>query len=158
MNELVNGHTNVTLPGRVRLAELADLLRAVTVFRDTSLERVRLEAENTREVEARHQQNRGFNDALQMFEESAEQVLKTVAATGTSQLAENIAGVTNAVEHASQSASAVLAASSQLNEESTHLTAEVKKFIHMLRSGPLDRRKERDASFAGPDRRQRSSS
>jgi methyl-accepting chemotaxis protein len=357
MNVLVDGGTQVTLPHTVRVAEVADLLRAVTAFRDTSLERARLEEENRHEVEARKKQNQGFSDALEMFHNSAEQVLKVVeitagqlrntaeglaataadvsrqassasasshetssnvqtvaaaaeelsgsiqeidrqvesaasvieragaitersaaeietlaeagqkigdvvsliqaiasqtnllalnatieaaragdagrgfavvasevknlasqtakatddiahqisaiqastrsavdsirevaramtdiqaatssittavqqqsaatteisrgaqqAATGTTQLAENISGVTNAVEHASHSAAAVLKASTQLSEESAHLTAEVKSFIHMLRTGPLDRRHNTDRAYAGPERRQR---
>nr|WP_168201599.1 methyl-accepting chemotaxis protein [Phreatobacter aquaticus] len=78
-----------------------------------------------------------------------------VAAVGTGTLSESVARVTTIVEQTTETAETVRTRSGHLQDQSQKLSEEVRDFLHALRSGPLDRRKERSADFAGPDRRKR---
>ncbi|MFL9827065.1 cache domain-containing protein [Rhodoplanes sp. SY1] len=77
------------------------------------------------------------------------------AAAGNTTLSGNIGRVSTAVGDASRAAGAVFGAADSLAAEASRLSGEVTAFFHSLRTGVLDRRKGRDPSYAGPDRRQR---
>ena len=76
-----------------------------------------------------------------------------VAATGTGTLTRSVDSVIGVISRTSQTAASVSVRSRELSEQARRLSDEVKHFIVALRSGPLDRRKARAASYAGEDRR-----
>jgi methyl-accepting chemotaxis protein len=78
----------------------------------------------------------------------------TLAAQGTKTLATNISTVNGAIGETTRSAGAVLEASLSLSDEATRLTEDVQNFFASLRTGPMNRRAEDQASFGGPERRQ----
>jgi methyl-accepting chemotaxis protein len=78
-----------------------------------------------------------------------------VAAVGTGTLTESVARVTSIVDQTTATAETVRTRSGHLQDQSQKLSNEVRDFLHALRSGPLDRRKERADEFSGPDRRKR---
>jgi methyl-accepting chemotaxis protein len=77
------------------------------------------------------------------------------AAEGNAALAGNIANVSDAIAQASRSAGTVFTAADGVAEQAARLSDEVTAFFHSLRTGVLDRRKTRDPSYAGPERRAR---
>ena len=79
-----------------------------------------------------------------------------MASQGTQTLSSNIATVTDAINQANLSADEVLASSGSVVTQAGRLASEVEAFFVRLRSGPLDRRKEDDPSYRGPERRTKS--
>ena len=77
------------------------------------------------------------------------------AASGTVRLASSVSVVDRAIGQTHDSAEAVSSASAKLTSESGRLEEEMQKFLLALRTGPLDRRKRRDPSYSGPERRKR---
>lgn len=77
------------------------------------------------------------------------------AYTGTEQVAANIADVSTNAEETGQAASFVMSSADKMNLDATTLQREVSDFILSLRQGPLDRRENNDASYVGPERRQK---
>jgi methyl-accepting chemotaxis protein len=76
-----------------------------------------------------------------------------VAAVGTGTLTDSVARVTTIVEETTRTAEIVRQRSHHLQGQSQKLSAEVRDFLHALRSGPLDRRQGTDKGYAGPERR-----
>jgi methyl-accepting chemotaxis protein len=76
-----------------------------------------------------------------------------MAAQGTQMLAGNIASVSGAIGETGRSAEAVLIASGNVSDQATLMAQEVNKFFLALRTGPLDRRKNHDPNYKGPERR-----
>jgi methyl-accepting chemotaxis protein len=76
-----------------------------------------------------------------------------MAATGTQTLAANISTVNEAIGETTRSADQVLVASGEVSGAADKLAEEVKRFFVALRSGPMDRRKNVDPGYKGPDRR-----
>jgi methyl-accepting chemotaxis protein len=76
-----------------------------------------------------------------------------MAAQGTQTLSSNIATVTDAINQANLSADQVLTASGSVASQAGRLAREVEAFFVRLRSGPLDRRKEDDPNYKGPEQR-----
>ena len=60
---------------------------------------------------------------------------------------------TVAIGETNRSADQVLGASGQVSSAAERLAAEVQEFFIKLRNGPMDRRKESDPSYRGPERR-----
>jgi methyl-accepting chemotaxis protein len=77
-----------------------------------------------------------------------------LAATGTQTLASSISTVNEAIGETNRSADHVLAASGKVSGAAEQLAAEVQAFFVKLRRGPLDRRKEDDPDYRGPNRRE----
>ena len=77
-----------------------------------------------------------------------------MAASGSHTLASNIATVSEAIRKTNRSADQVSDSSGQVSEAAERLAEEVRSFFVKLRTGPLDRRKEDDAAYRGPERRQ----
>ena len=77
------------------------------------------------------------------------------ASGGSRNVTANIQAVSeNALESRSLAGS-VLASAADVSTQGRRLGEEVKSFLISLRRGPLDRRQEEDASYAGPERRER---
>ncbi|MFN3688844.1 methyl-accepting chemotaxis protein [Salinarimonas sp.] len=75
------------------------------------------------------------------------------ASAGTREVTANIHGVSDSVHEARATASAVLGAAGEVQSQGGRLGEEVRAFLVALRRGPLDRRKEEDPNYAGPERR-----
>ena len=75
------------------------------------------------------------------------------AATGTATLATNVGGVTTVISETTRTADAILHTSDDLARQATSLSDEVNRFLLALRTGPLDRRRQDDPNYGGPDRR-----
>jgi methyl-accepting chemotaxis protein len=76
-----------------------------------------------------------------------------MAAQGTQTLSGNIASVNGAIGEANRSAEQVLTASTTVSGAAEKLVEEVMKFFTVLRTGPMDRRKDEDPNFKGPEKR-----
>ena len=76
-----------------------------------------------------------------------------MASTGTQRLSGNIATVNSAIGEANRSAEEVRAASGTVSSAAEKLTEQVRNFFIVLREGPMQRRKENDPNYKGPERR-----
>jgi methyl-accepting chemotaxis protein len=77
-----------------------------------------------------------------------------LAASGTHTLASNISTVSAAIDETNRSASQVRDASGIVSDAAQRLADEVRSFFVKLRTGPMDRRGERDPNYRGPERRE----
>jgi methyl-accepting chemotaxis protein len=78
-----------------------------------------------------------------------------LAAAGTHTLASNISTVSGAIDETNRSAGQVRDASGTVSDAAQRLADEVRSFFVKLRTGPMDRRSERDPNYRGPERRER---
>ncbi|MGA7803259.1 methyl-accepting chemotaxis protein, partial [Bradyrhizobium sp.] len=76
-----------------------------------------------------------------------------MAASGTQTLSSSISTVNSAIEQTNRSADRVLDASGKVATAATTLAQQVQAFFIKLRNGPMERRKEADPTFRGPERR-----
>ena len=76
-----------------------------------------------------------------------------MASTGTQRLSGNIANVNSAIGEANRSAEEVQMASGTVSGAAEKLTEQVRDFFIMLREGPMQRRKENDPNYKGPEKR-----
>ncbi|MGJ5182074.1 methyl-accepting chemotaxis protein [Bradyrhizobium oligotrophicum] len=76
-----------------------------------------------------------------------------MAAAGSQTLASNIATVSDAIHKTNRSADQVSESSAHVLLAAERLAEEVRSFFVKLRTGPLDRRRQDDASYKGPERR-----
>lgn len=76
-----------------------------------------------------------------------------MAANGTQTLASSISTVTAAIDQTSRTSGEVLGTSGKVFAAAEDLAEQVKDFFVKLRRGPLDRRKEDDPNYRGPERR-----
>jgi methyl-accepting chemotaxis protein len=76
-----------------------------------------------------------------------------MAASGSQTLSSSITTVASAINETNRSADHVLNASGNVSDAAERLAEEVREFFVRLRTGPLDRRKEDDPDYRGPERR-----
>lgn len=76
-----------------------------------------------------------------------------MAASGSQTLASSISTVNGAIGETNRSADHVLGASTKVSTAAADLEVEVREFFIKLRNGPMDRRKEDDPNYVGPERR-----
>ncbi|WP_316859256.1 methyl-accepting chemotaxis protein [uncultured Cohaesibacter sp.] len=76
-----------------------------------------------------------------------------LAANGADALNSSVSGVAGAIETAHLTAGEVLEVSTRMTRETEKLAQDIKKFLLVLRTGPLDRRKRNDPNYKGPERR-----
>ena len=76
-----------------------------------------------------------------------------MAASGSQTLASSISTVNSAIGKTNRSADHVLDASNKVSSAASDLEVEVREFFIKLRNGPMDRRREDDPNYAGPERR-----
>jgi methyl-accepting chemotaxis protein len=88
------------------------------------------------------------SQATQEISDSAQR-----AATGTGTLTGSVEAVIGVIARTSETAASVSTRSQELAGQARRLSDEVKQFIIALRSGPLDRRKLREAGYDGKERR-----
>ena len=109
MNQLAHGATDVDIPASLRVHEVAEMAEAMRIFRDATVEREALRADNQRQIDARAEQTRTFSSALDEFRASAEEVLEVVDATATHLRgsAEGLAGSAASASEQAEAASSV---------------------------------------------------
>lgn len=112
MSELANGNNDVDITGLDRRDEIGDMARTVQVFRDNALERARLQEENGREEQARHERQERIDGLITSFRATAESVLGSVEETADS-LDKTAQGLTEIARESSDYASETLASSSE---------------------------------------------
>lgn len=82
MQRLASGDTDASLDGLARRDEIGDMTRAVVVFRDNALERMRLEQAAAAEQAAREARNARVVEMIQDFEARTGDLLAAVSASG----------------------------------------------------------------------------
>ena len=81
MDRLANGDNEIDIAGIERGDEIGDMSRTVQVFRDNAVERAELQAQNTREEEARQERQQRVDDLINGFRATAEDALGSVETT-----------------------------------------------------------------------------
>jgi methyl-accepting chemotaxis protein len=76
-----------------------------------------------------------------------------MAAQGTEILASNVGSVATSIDQTNRSSVTVRGASGELAAGAGQLAEEIRNFFLALRNGPMDRRKENDPDYRGPERR-----
>ncbi|ADZ68618.1 methyl-accepting chemotaxis protein [Polymorphum gilvum] len=80
MRDLAAGRTDVDLAGADGRSEIGEMVRAVAVFRDNAIERLRLEAEQDREQAARAARQKHVDELIAGFRSRAQELLGAVGA------------------------------------------------------------------------------
>ncbi|MEM6617430.1 MAG: methyl-accepting chemotaxis protein [Pseudomonadota bacterium] len=78
MKVLATGETDISLADAERGDEVGDMAKAVVVFRDNAIERMRLESEKEKENAARAEREAGLNTAISGFESSIGEVISAL--------------------------------------------------------------------------------
>ena len=113
MNQLSNGHTDVTIPGSERFDELGTIAKAVLVFKDSMIETERLKLEQDLAKKRAEQDRRAaVLDLATRFEMNIGGVVKAVAASAT-ELQATAQGMSATSEQTTRQASTVAAASEE---------------------------------------------
>lgn len=128
MGRLARNDAENTIPYTSYTNEIGEMARAVAVFRDNTVERTRLEAEQARENERREARQRALESLIESFKAEAEQTIAAVSvmaedlertagslqkiASGTNDKAQHVA---KASDQASANVSTVAAAAEELS-------------------------------------------
>ena len=112
LDALARGDTTVDVPDAGRRDEVGAMAKAVQVFKDNAIDRLRLEAEQAADQQARVQRAQRVDDLIQGFDASVREILSTVTAAAA-QLDGTARDMTGIAEQTSVQASASAAASEQ---------------------------------------------
>ncbi len=112
MLRLAKGDTNVSLQGEQRKDEIGDMTRAVVVFRDNAIERLRLEEASKGDERQRLARQSKVNGLIHDFDASIVRVLDAVGGN-VDQLQSTAHDLTNIADNASNRAAAAAAASEE---------------------------------------------
>ncbi|MCZ4282390.1 HAMP domain-containing methyl-accepting chemotaxis protein [Kiloniella laminariae] len=139
MQELVDGNLDVEITGADRQDEVADMARAVLVFRDNALEvkRLGLEREET-ERRAETEKRQAMVELADRFENEVKGIVQTVSAAATEMrstaesmqvtagnTSQQAVAVTSASEHASGNVQTVAAAAEELSSSINEISRQV---------------------------------
>ncbi|WP_020592951.1 methyl-accepting chemotaxis protein [Kiloniella laminariae] len=139
MQELVDGNLDVEISGAERQDEVADMARAVLVFRDNALEvkRLGLEREET-ERRAEIEKRQAMVELADRFENEVKGIVQTVSAAATEMrstaesmqvtagnTSQQAVAVTSASEHASGNVQTVAAAAEELSSSINEISRQV---------------------------------
>ncbi|WP_422368671.1 methyl-accepting chemotaxis protein [Pelagibius sp.] len=117
MTALAKGDTTQEIPSMEYKDEIGDIARAVLVFKENSIERERLEAEQSEQRAAQEKRARSIQTMIDNFDTVVGQVLESVA-SASSQLDDTAKAMTNTADKTSQrsssAAKAAAAASSNV--------------------------------------------
>ncbi len=140
MNQLAEGEFDLDVPGIDKNDELGDMARAVEVFKQSGIERQRLEEESEQEQLLRAQRQQQIEDLIASFRDQVGEALEAVAqnaeqmsatANTLTTIANNTSGQANEAANSSQSASenvqAVAAAAEQLAASIEEISRQVSK-------------------------------
>ncbi|MCG8563067.1 MAG: methyl-accepting chemotaxis protein [Hyphomicrobiales bacterium] len=145
MRELADGETDLSLPHSMRSDEIGDMSKAVQAFRDSYIERQRLEKESVKTQQHREERQDRIAELISEFDGEVQQSLEAVSLNSeemeqTAKTLSNIADETSgratsaaaASEEASVNVQAVAAAAEQLStsiEEIGSRIVETKKIV-----------------------------
>lgn len=129
MRQLASGDTGVDIPGRNRVDEMGEMAEAVQVFKDSAIEKARLEAEQEEnERRAKEEKTRAMRELADRFDQEVGSIVNMVQ-SAASELLDTSSQLNEAVEqsesqtdiaaggaeHASQSVQTVAAAAEELS-------------------------------------------
>ena len=83
MQALAQGDTKVEIPARGRGDEIGAMAAAVQVFKENAIERIRLEAEQAAENEAKEKRTRAIEQLIGDFDGQMASILRTVSSAAT---------------------------------------------------------------------------
>jgi methyl-accepting chemotaxis protein len=83
MQALAQGDTKVEIPARGRGDEIGAMAAAVQVFKESAIERIRLEAEQAAENEAKEKRTRAIEQLIGDFDNQMASILRTVSSAAT---------------------------------------------------------------------------
>jgi methyl-accepting chemotaxis protein len=83
LGNLMRGADCSDMPAHSRITEIGAIVDAVAAFRDSTMERVRLEERNAEEVAARLRLTSDVNKSVETFRDSSERVIRVFDATAT---------------------------------------------------------------------------
>jgi methyl-accepting chemotaxis protein len=158
MKSLTEERTCSDMPQHSFIKELMEMARALKVFHDTTVDRQRLREENAREVGARLEQARTFEDAAETFKASAEGSVSLIAkmAIALRETAEAMAGAAAQATRLSETAATassgtsnnvqtVAAASEQLSSSIEEISQQVTGAADAIRqAGAVSERSSRE--------------
>lgn len=121
LNKLADGKLDFEIFGASRLDELGDIARAMLKFKENSLERYRLEADATKEQEARLTRTANVERVIHEFESATIGIISTVA-TASAELEASAKMMLEVAETAS-SQSNIVASSSHEASQSVQILA-----------------------------------
>ena len=83
MQTLAQGDTKVEIPARGRGDEIGAMAAAVQVFKENAIERIRLEAEQAAETEAKEKRTKAIEKLIGEFDGQMASILRTVSSAAT---------------------------------------------------------------------------
>jgi methyl-accepting chemotaxis protein len=83
MQTLAQGDTKVEIPARGRGDEIGAMAAAVQIFKENAIERIRLEAEQAAENEAKEKRSRAIEQLIGDFDGQMASILRTVSSAAT---------------------------------------------------------------------------
>jgi methyl-accepting chemotaxis protein len=83
MQALAQGDTKAEIPARGRGDEIGSMAAAVQVFKDNAIERIRLEAQQAAEIEAKEKRTRAIEQLIGDFDGQMASILRTVSSAAT---------------------------------------------------------------------------
>jgi len=150
MRELADGNLDVKLPSVERRDEVGEMIRAVSVFRENAVDRLRLAGETEAEHQTRNERQRRIEDLIEGFRASAAQSLSLVSdrmqdmqqtardlsmeAEGTLQMA---ADISQASSDASSNVETVAAASGELAHSVQEISSQVNRATTMAETADV---------------------
>ncbi len=138
MNVLAQGEFDIEVPGVESVDEIGDMARAVEVFKQSGIDRQRLEGESEKEQQARMNRQQNVDSMIEMFRSKVEKALVEVAAN-TDQMGSTATRLTaiakdttaqaadavNASHSASENVQTVAAATEELSASIDEISSQV---------------------------------
>lgn len=147
MARLARNDSDSDIPYTSYTNEIGEMARAVSVFRDNTLERTKLEAERAREAERREARQKALETLIESFKADAEQTIAAVTvmaadlertagalqgiASGTNDKAQLVA---TASDQASANVGTVAAASEELSASITEISNQISEALNNVSS------------------------
>ena len=139
MEKLAKSETDLTVPHQEQTNELGDMARAVEIFKQNAVEKIRLEADKLEHEErSRHEKRRAMNELADSFESSVKGVVETISQTAgvmrntaetMASRAEQARNEVESVNHASNSASSSVQTVAAAAEELSKSIGEINRQV-----------------------------
>ena len=146
MGQLATGNTDLAIPSLERSDEIGDMARAVQVFKDNAVERVRLEAAQVAERQAKEARAAEVERLIGGFEGGVGEILRTVASAAT-ELDSTARSMAAIAEETSRQATAAAAAAEQTSANVSTVAAASEEMTSSLRE--ISRQVTRSTGIAG---------
>ena len=115
MKALANGDTNIELSGEERADEIGDMTRAVAVFRDSAIERSRLENESEASNAARRDREKRIDALIAEFRDTIASAITQLGQNST-QMKDTVTAISTAADETSAQADIAGSASSDASQ------------------------------------------